>query len=417
MDGWQTPTMPMVTWLRRLARSRCGIRARVASLGLGLALAVAACTGGGDQPQPLVDATATVGGVDGPTASAPATSSQTDSTSTGTSALLDYPHLFAAMAVVPQKAAAVTFTDLDLVKQRLGYAGVTSESPTQERFDFWERARADGAVFTGTRLYDASSVMAIDYGWTGEDVAWEVDFTVVEEGCRRSMLCDRAHGFVLGLRPELDWSVVTGSLADNGFAVDANDPDTFTTDDRQAPFSLVHLIPELHAVAGGNPLGVQRLTEVVEGAPPFGPRIGPVYDRLGTVESLQVSTGCVDLAAALGPDSTSDDITEFLRGNVIGNLAPALSTTVSVAGRRTASIEVEAAAGATADDLDARQRAMRSWPGLQTGVPFADVADVRGALNGDYESFTLDVTDMPTFRAMVLTDDAPWALCPYTEVR
>lgn len=320
------------------------------------------------------------------------------------------------MAVVPVRAAVVSFTDLDLVKKRLGYAGVTSASPTRERFDFWERARADGAMFTGTRLYDASSQMAIDYGWTGEDVAWEVDFAVTEQGCLRSMLCQTAHGYVLGLRPDLDWGVVTRSLRDNGFVPDG-DPDTFRSDDPGAPFALVHLIPELHAVAGGNPIGVQRLTEVVDGAPPFGPKVGAVYDRLGTVESLHASTGCVDLAATLGPDSTSDDVTAFLRKNPISGLAPAVSTIVAVSDRRTATIEVEAGAGASPQDVGARLSAMRTWPGLQSGTPFEAVADVSGQLNGDYESFTADIHAMPTFRAMVITDDAPWALCPARETR
>ena len=160
-------------------------------------------------------------------------------------------------------------------------------------------------MFTGTRLYDASSVMSLDYGWTGEDVAWEVDYVLTEDGCQRSMLCDTSHGFVLGLRRDLDWSVVTKSLQDNGFEADRTDDETFRTDDPKAPFELVHLIPELHAIAGGNELGLQRISDVVDGAPPYAPLLGPIYDRLDTVESMHVATGCVDLPAALGPDATT----------------------------------------------------------------------------------------------------------------
>ena len=40
-----------------------------------------------------------------------------------------------------------------------------------------------------------------------------------------------------------------------------------------------------------------------------------------------------------------------------------------------------------------------------------------GRLDSAYETFALDVTAMPQLRAMALTDDAPWALCPGAEAR
>lgn len=385
-----------------------------------LGLTAVACGGGDDSP----DDAAPRGLLDGTDTGAATTASGTTgepaltfASPTSSSQLLDYPHLFAAMAVVPQRAAVVTFTDLDLVKKRLGYADVTSESPTHERFDFWERARVDGAMFTGTRLYDASSVMALDYGWTGEDVAWEVDFALTEDGCQRSMLCDTSHGFVLGLRPDLDWSVVTQSLQDNGFEPDPTNDATFRTEDPKAPFDLVHLIPELHALAGGNELGLRRIADVIEGAPPYAPLLGPIYDRLDTVESMHAATGCVDLPAALGPDATTDDIDTFLKTNPVDDLTAPLSSTVVVSDHRHADIEVEMEPDAAAHDLDLRRSAVESWPGLQTGTPFVDVAQLEASRHEPYESFNLDVAAMPTFRAMVLTDDAPWALCPYAEPR
>ena len=391
-------------------------RTAAATVAVVLALTVSACSGDGD------DDAGRRGLADNPSGSAAAPDGTptgeppiTFATPTGTSGLLDYPHFVAAMAVVPQKAAVVTFTDLDLVKERLGYAEVTSESPASDRFDFWERARADGAMFTGARLYDASSVMSLDYGWTGEDVAWEVDYVLTEDGCQRSMLCDTSHGFVLGLRRDLDWSVVTKSLQDNGFEADPTDDETFRTDDPKAPFELVHLIPELHAIAGGNELGLQRISDVVDGAPPYAPLLGPIYDRLDTVESMHAATGCVDLPAALGPDATTDDIAAFLKKNPIRDLATPVATTVVVSDRRAADIEVEVGADAPPDDLTVRQAAIEAWPGLQTGIPFAEVAAVRGERADAYESFDVEVSDPATFRAMVLTDDAPWALCPYSE--
>ena len=413
--------MPSVRSLRRRTPSEVLRRRGAMVLVPGLVVAISACSGGSDEatPRGVVGAsTAGSGDVSATTeADGGGTPSLTFSSPSRDSALLNYPHVVAAMAVVPVKAAVVSFTDLDLLKKRLGYADVTSESPTPERFDFWERVRADGAAFTGTRLYDAASEMALDYGWTGEDVAWEVDFAVTEEGCFRSMLCQTAHGYALGLDPDLDWSVVTKSLENNGFEQDGTDPDTYRTDDPKAPFGLVHLVPELHAVAGGNEIGVKRLADVVEGAPPIASRIGAAYDRLGTVESLRLTDGCVDLPAALGLDATDDDVSTFLKQTAIGDLETPASTTVAVSDRRRASIEVDVGAGATEDDLATRTAAIRSWPGLQNGTPFADVAEVTGSLHESFESYTVDVAAMPAFRAMVLTDDAPWALCPYVEPR
>ena len=86
-----------------------------------------------------------------------------------------------------------------------------------------------------------------------------------------------------------------------------------------------------------------------------------------------------------------------------------------VSDRRAADIEVEVGADAPPDDLTVRQAAIDAWPGLQTDIPFAEVAAVRGERADAYESFDVEVSDPATFRAMVLTDDAPWALCPYSE--
>lgn len=404
-------------------RTPSGVARFATQLGVVAALLVALLTGCDGERQAPDPATSSAP-VDGSTAARDGTSSPTGSSTAGGSSgaagvvgLGDAAPLVAAAAVVPQRAAVVTFTDLDRLKSRLGYTDLTSESAPSRRFAFWERVRADGAAFTGTRLYDPSSVMALDYGWTGEDVSWEVDFALPETGCYRSMLCETAHGYVLGLRRDLDWSVVTDSLRRNGFEPDGSDPGTFRTDDPRAPFSIVHLIPELHAVVGGNAIGVLRASETAAGAPPFGVRIAAVYDRVADAESLRVATGCVDLDDALGPDATSDDVVAFLRSTPINALAPAVSTVVAVTDRRHATIVVETGDDAPQGDLALRTATIRRWPGLQAKAPFEAVARVTGRLDSAYETFALDVTAMPQLRAMALTDDAPWALCPGAEAR
>jgi hypothetical protein len=363
-----------------------------------------------DDPTTSPDASSVVSGAD---PKAPGSTESSGSTASTSSALLDYPPLFAALAVVPENADEVSFTDVAAVKERLGFGDLTSESTTADRFAFWERARADGAMFTGTRLDDASSLMSLDYGWTGEDVDWEIDFAATETGCLRSMICTTSHAYALGLRRDLDWSIVTKSLASNGFQPSSTDPRTLRTDDSGAPFQLVRLIPELHVVAVGNEIGLLRIGNVVDGAPSFGQRVGSFYDRLDAVESMHVTTGCVEIPDALGPESTTDDVTALLRQSPIAGLVPARLSAVVTADRGTAHVEVDAGGGATEHDLQTRLAIARSWPGLQTGVPFADVASMRGSVDSPYESFTLQVSRMRELRAMTLTGDAPWALCPY----
>lgn len=324
-----------------------------------------------------------------------------------------------ALLAVPARAEYVSFTDVAAVRERLGYADLTGQSPTRDRFDFWERARADGAMLTGTRLYDASSVMAIDYGWTAEDVDWEVDFSSAETGCAQAMLCGRASGYVLALRRSLEWRDVLESLDRNGFAPVDGEPGVWSGGGDDAPFDDVLLVPDLHLVAGGNDEGLRRLAEVAfGGADSVADRAAPLVADAAEPESAYLDlTGCVTLAEALGPDATDDDTEAFFRGGDAADLADATAYAVLLAGRSSAEVVTTTDAAVTDVQLAARQDLLDRWQSVQAAVPFSDIAtatvDRRGAGEGEREGerVSVDVRSAAGFIAMVVTHDAPWALC------
>jgi len=378
-------------------------RALQVSVTVGLLAVLTACTGSDDEgPRRLVDEPPSQPATSTPADDVPAVSG--DST------------LGAVLAIVPAAAETVTFTDLAAVKERLGYDGVTSESPTSERFAFWEAVRADASVFNGTRLYDDSSELALDYGWTGEDVVWEVDFSAPETGCLESMICDRATGYAVAFRDDLSMRTVLQSLQDNGFRPSETAHLWLAPDGEKEPFGDVVVIPELNALAGGSAMGVTRISDVTEGAPSALADLVPLVTGLGPVESAYLDvTGCVPLDQALGPDATEDDVTAYFKKNDPSGLAEVERYAVGTTGRGQAVAFAETSTEPTAEQLRSRALVLDGWPSLQAGVALVDVAsaEVEGTAEpapGERTSF--DVADSATFRAMVLTDDAPWALCP-----
>jgi hypothetical protein len=316
-----------------------------------------------------------------------------------------------ALHAVPQAADEVSFTNLSAVKRRLGYNHLTSESPAGKRLQFWRAVRRDGSLLTGTLLSNDSSAMARDYGWTGEDVDWEVDFASTEEGCQRSMLCETARGSVLGLRKDLDWIDVISSLIDNEFQQDQSQPSVWTTSDKQAPFTIVRLLPEVRAVAVGNAIGITRIGQVAAGAPSIAADVGRLAEQLSDAESVQLSPGCVTVEQAMGPDATDDDVSAYLRHHNVSQLLSATQSAVGTAGPRSARALVQLASAATSDDISLRTDLVSSWSSVHTGIAFRDVASVSASGSGDVESLAVDVHEADVFRDMVLTHDTPWALC------
>ena len=340
-----------------------------------------------------------------PSSDSPSTSALPTEALTGDGALS------LALQLVPADAEVVVFTDLAAVKERLGYGELTGQSPTFQRFEFWELVRAEGALLTGTRLYASSSVMAIDYGWTAEDVDWEVAWSREPEACADPDGCvSEGGGYVLGLRPDLDWNVVPNSLADNGFVESGEAPELFVTENAAAPFDTVRLIPEIHGLAVGDaafPSG--------EGDAPLSvaDELSPLANRLGPLESAYFRADCVSLEAALGPDVVEDDLTAYFKHNDPSGLRPPVNTAVGFLGGSSATAVLQyAEADAAAADAPQRERIINTWPSLQAGEPFATIGTAHVRAERGYGLVDIDVADPSRLARRVLTDDAPWALCP-----
>jgi hypothetical protein len=264
-------------------------------------------------------------------------------------------------------------------------------------------------MLAGTRLYDYSSVMSLDYGWTGEDVDWEVAWSVDAGGCIDPGSCVEG-GYVLGLRRDLDWNVVLNSLSDNGFTETEGSPGEFETDNPTAPFDEVRLLPQIHALAVGDAAVPGPDAAAPQSA---GAELVPLANRLDEVESAFFRPGCVPLESALGPDVDDDDLTAYFRANDPSGLRAPAASALAIHGQSSATVllrydEPRAAFA----DARPREVIVEDWPSLQLGRPFSDVAQVVVEVKGGFGVVELDVRDMPALARMALTDDAPWALCP-----
>jgi hypothetical protein len=205
---------------------------------------------------------------------------------------------------------------------------------------------------------------------------------------------------------------VLQSLVNNGFSQDPSTLGLWKTEEPGQPFDQVLLIPEIRAVASGNDIGLQRIADVISGAPSLRPDVSELVGALGPVESAYVdSRGCVPLGEAFGPDATDDDVTAYFAKNDPSELAEADGWAVGIASAHRATATLSLPAEEVADDAIVRAGIVDRWPGIQTGVPLSDVATSQ-LTAGQFERFDFDVESMPAFVSMVLTHDAPWALCP-----
>jgi hypothetical protein len=367
-----------------------------------------ACTGHHDDPDPPSSATGVRLGGNPPESAitAPAPNSP----------------LANALAAVPPSVLYASFTDVAAVRRDLGYADVDSQSPAGQRFAFWEDARASGTMLTGTRLYGDVSEMESDYGWTADDVAWEIDFSGDETGCLEDMICDPSGGSVIALSPDVTARTIIESLSANGFTLETGGQ-IWTTAKTGGPFRQAIYLANLNAVALGNEIGLRRIEDVAGGAPSLADQLPALTDALGSPVSAYVdTTGCVSLGEALGPDATDDDRAAFAKRTDASGLATASAWAVGIeSGRQATSLLDLTPDDAAVDppvpvtpeqDAIGRADVLDHWKSVQAGVDFGDVARAVVGVPGPLERVSYEVDSMPTFAAMVLTHDAPWALCP-----
>jgi len=106
-----------------------------------------------------------------------------------------------ALDLIPESATVATLTDFDQIRIRFGVPEMTSADPRTDRWTFWEQAD-QGAVMLTDGLFRAdNSLWELDYGFTQDDVDWEVHFTGPE-----------GSGYAVGFRPDLDLDGVRRAL-------------------------------------------------------------------------------------------------------------------------------------------------------------------------------------------------------------
>jgi hypothetical protein len=207
------------------------------------------------------------------------------------------------------------------------------------------------------------------------------------------------------------------SLAANGFTLESGGH-VWATDQTDEPFVRAVYLPELNAVALGNAIGLRRISEVAGGAPSLADQIPSLAANVGSPLSAYIdTTGCVSLGEALGPDATAADISAVATRDDVTQLAPATAWAVTIDSTRTATSLLDLATDDGAmtasprEEMRRRAAILDNWTSARAGIAFGGVAAGTVSVEGSIERVRYEVHVMPTFAAMVLTHDAPWALC------
>ena len=268
----------------------------------------------------------------------------------------------AVLALVPQSADVVTVTDWDLVRVQLGQPDLTSDDLMTDRLEFWRRAETEAAALTGGLLRAEESRLALDYGFTQDDVDWEARFRG-----------DEGAGYVVALRPDLPLDGVRRAVADG-----------------VGPLAGAELRAADHLLVKG------VADEDVWGNEP---RWGPLVGEPATATYLR--RGCVPLDQALGPDAGVEEQDALLAEHPVADLEPLDGFAVGF-GDHDATVRVEPDRG----DLFERLRIGEDWP-----VPEFPRTYVDGAADPASGRIGYSVPRPPAAVALALLEELPFAVC------
>lgn len=231
---------------------------------------------------------------------------------------------FSTLTLVPASATVVTVTDLDQVRVRFGVPELTSQDPMTDRNAFWERADAEAVLLTDGLFRADSSHWELDYGFTEDDVDWEVRWTGPD-----------GPGYAVAFRPDLDLALVQRAV-------------------RKDP-ALDGAILYGHLLEKGTETDGHSWAD----QPLWGDLIVP------DAESAYLRQGCVPVDQALGDAAADDPLAEQAR-LAVPDLQPLERWSVSFEDGL-----VTALLGTRRTDVVARTDLGRSWPATDT-VRFTD---------------------------------------------
>ncbi|MGN6574713.1 MAG: hypothetical protein ACTHKG_03420 [Nocardioides sp.] len=289
-----------------------------------------------------------------------------------------------ALAMVPASASAAVFTDLDAVRERLGYADLTSASPHADRTAFAEEAPGKAVLLTDGRLTEDASELELDYGFTEADVDWELSFTGP----------DGTSGWVLGFRPDQDMAAVERAVSDGA-----------------GPFGDQDVVIEGNVVSSGAASGDTWADD---------------EDLMATVgkpqETLYLHAGpppCLPLTDVLGPDAGAEEQQDVLARYDIGGLFDFEAFSLGFTGDH-ALATMSYAKRRGSIDAELRSELTYDWPAVD-GLAFSDgfgeaVEGSSRRLHRDLALIDLPVVDTRAAARLTLTDLLPFAVCSDTNL-
>jgi hypothetical protein len=303
-------------------------------------------------------------------------------TTDGAAAAAEAGVLRTALGYVPDTAEVATLTDFDRFRDRFGVPDMTSGDLMTDRFRFWERADSTGVLLHEGRLRENSSELELDYGFTQDDVDWELAYTGGE-----------VTGFVLGFRPDQDMTAVQR-------AVQAG---------VEPLAGATVLLDEHRLVSGKIPLTVEDSwadapwVEAASAQP-----ADSYYLRAG-------GSACIPLEETLGPDTTVEDQEQVLDRRDLRGLDDPEAVAIAFTGPRTALAMLAYDEMVDATVGEDRATLAEAWPRhSDRGVVWADGFSGAAALPSDGSSvaaLTLSVRDPRTARSVVFADALPFAVC------
>lgn len=268
----------------------------------------------------------------------------------------------AVRSLVPQAAQVVTVTDWDELRVQLGQPDLTSEDLVSDRVEFWRRVGTEAAALTEGLLREEDSRLALDYGFTQDDVDWEARFTGPE-----------GRGLVLALRPHLPIDGVRRAVAD-----------------RVGPLAGAELRESDRLLVAGVAEEDVWANET---------RWAPLVDQPAAATYLR--RGCVPLRDALGPDAGVEEQDELLAEHPVTTLEP-LPGFVLAFGDHDATVRVEP----HRTDLFKRMRIGEDWP--VAGFP---QAYVDGAADPATGRIGYSLPRPAAAVGLALQEELPFAVC------
>ena len=268
-----------------------------------------------------------------------------------------------ALAMIPESATAATLTDFDAIRIRYGVPDMTSADLMTDRKAFWEQVDEHSVLLTDGLFRADNSTWELDYGFTEDDVDWEVHFAGPE-----------GSGYAVSFRPDLDLTGVQRALGTRQLA------------------------------------GATLVGSVLEKGTTFGASWAddPVWGHLvlSGVESSYLRKGCVSLVDALG-DAASDDPKSALVRAAAPDLQPLDAWSVSFSDGI-----VTALVGLGRSDVIARTDLGRDWPAtgpITFGDGFTQPLDDPVAGRIGYQ-----VKDPFAAASLTLGEELPFAVCNET---